>query len=424
MKRRRLSLAWALAGAALMGAALTPATTAVAETRPDNPASTSDNDWTATFARDEGDASFRTSRTVPHWSSSFTDPTNQVTYPFTMAGSDPRLGGSTTVATAIVPLKFKFVAGDQDVSVLNVPARGYVAAAQTASMDGTDNVADTIASPIFTPTSFPISGDSQVQYGDAVMRAQFGKVGTSYHIKLGQPKVIATVSIHVPQGKGVAVYNPLGVLVGLVDATWFKSRLRTVINSLHLAPSTLPIFLSQNVFLYQDNFLHCCSLGGHGAGSPTSTDAVSIDANGKKALRTFVYAAYITPNSLPGFPAPFAGMSDILALSHEIAEWMNDPFGINTGQPWQMPTAPPGTCLAILETGDPVGGVWFPLPGNPNLAAGGVWHLQDQVFLNWFARDGEAPSLGPADGRYTYMGPYTTRIGGPFAAFGHTAQGC
>jgi hypothetical protein len=403
MQLRRLSLTWALSGVALLAGALLPATTA--------------------FAEGGGDKS----GAVPHWSSSFTDPTNHVTYPFTIVGSDPRLGRSTNVDTAIVPLKFKFIKGDQDVSVLNIPARGYVAAAQAATLNGRDDVADTIASPIFTPSNFYVSGDAGVQYGDAVMRAEFGKVGTGYHVTLEHPKVTHTISITVPEDKGVAILNPVGVLMGLVDANWFKARLARVINAVHLAPSTLPIFLSQNVFLYHDgNLLHCCTLGGHGAGSPASTAGVSLGKEDGKAPKTFVYAAYITPSTFPKFPAPFAGFSDIHALSHEIGEWMNDPFGINSVQPWVNPTAAPGTCLSILETGDPVSGVWFPMPGNPNPnpAAGGVWHPEDQVFLNWFARDGEAPGLAPAAGTYTYMGSHTTGIGGPFAAFDQAAQAC
>ena len=66
-----------------------------------------------------------------------------------------------------------------------------------------------------------------------------------------------------------------------------------------------------------------------------------------------------------------------------------------------------------LETGDVVAGIWFPMPGNPNAAAGGVWHPQDEAFLNWFARNGEAAGLAPADGRFTYMG-----------VFGLPAQAC
>lgn len=417
LKSRNLGVAWALACAALVASALVPSAGVFAAGPADETSSSSAD------SSDHGDGESGKLRTVPHWSGSFTDPTNQVTYPFTMVGSDPRLGQSTTVATTIIPLKFKFVAGAQDVSVLNVPARNYFPTPLAVSMNGADNVADTVGSPVFTPSSFPISGDSGVQFGDAFARAQFGKVGTGYHVILGKPRVAKTVTIRVPESKGVAVLNPLGVLIGRVDSTWFKERLARLIDEMDLKPATLPIFLSNNVALYQDaNFLHCCSLGGHGAGSPASNATISLSR--KHNVRTFVYAAYLTPNTFPQFPAPFAGLSDIHALSHEIAEWIDNPFGINKVQPYRIPTAPPGACSADLETGDPLAGVWIPMPGNPNAAAGLVWHPQDEVFLDWFARDGEAAGLAPADGRYTFAGPMTTAIGGPFAAFGQSAQPC
>ena len=77
--------------------------------------------------------------------------------------------------------------------------------------------------------------------------------------------------------------------------------------------------------------------------------------------------------------------------------------------------------------------MWFSLDGNPNTAAGSVWHPQDGIFLNWFARDRENPALAPTDGRYTYMGspifaiPIRLRTGAiihPYAAFGQFAQAC
>ena len=38
-------------------------------------------------------------RTIPHWTFQYTDPTNGVTYPITMAGGDPRAGNTTTAST-------------------------------------------------------------------------------------------------------------------------------------------------------------------------------------------------------------------------------------------------------------------------------------------------------------------------------------
>jgi hypothetical protein len=393
MTRRSISLAWALAGAALIGAALLPATTAfAADVLPASP----DAEGTPTFTTEGGVNGLRTTRTVPYWSSSFTDPTNQVTYPFTMVGSDPRLGGSTSVPTEIIPLRFNFVAGSQDVTAL-----GASATALSVSMDATGNAADVVSSPIFTNANFPISSDAGVQYGDAVMRAQFGKVGTGYHVVLGQPLVMPSVSIDVPEGLGVAVLNSKNVLVGRVDMPWFRTRLHNLLGSLHIDPTTLPIFLTQNVYLYSDrDFTHCCGIGGHGAGSPTGNGGGPVNGKGNQPVQTFAWAAYITPNSFRS-----SGLSDIHSLSHEISEWMDNPFGVNTVQPYVIPTSRVGACDSALETGDAVTGVWFPIP---NPSSGGFWHPSDEVFLNWFARNGEdpalAPALDPANLRYTYMG--------------------
>jgi len=417
LKTRNLGVSWALVCVALLSSALLPSAAAFAA----GPADQTNGSWPDAAAN--GNASTRKPRTVPYWSSSFKDPTNNTVYPFYMVGSDPRLGESTTVETQVIPLSFTFVAGAQDLHLLNIPPRNYFPAAQAVTMDGADNVPDTIASPIFTPSAFAITGDSGVQFGDAFARAQSGTVGTGYHVILGQPRVAETVSIQVPETQGVAMLNPLGIMIGRVDATWFRQRLAELIDEMELRPTVLPIFLTNNVGLYSDaNYLHCCTLGGHGAGSPASNAPISLA--GKDKVRTFVYAAYITPNSFPRFPAPFAGLSDIHALSHEIAEWIDNPFGTNLVQPYHIPTAPPGGCSSDLETGDVLAGVWFPMPGNPNPAAGLVWHPQDGAFLNWFARDGEGPGLAPADGRYTFMGPRTTGIGGPYAAFGASAQAC
>jgi len=423
LKSRNLGVSWALVCLALLVSALLPSAGVFAAGPADETNSSSQD------SSDPGNASTRKPRTVPYWSSSFKDPTNNVVYPFTMVGSDPSLGQSTTVDTRIIPLSFTFVAGAQDTSVLNIPPLNYFPTPIAASLDGRDNVADTIASPVFTPASFAgISGDAGVQFGDAFARAQFGKVGTGYHVILGRPRVAETVVIQVPETHGVAVLSPAGLPLGRVDSAWFKDQLAQLIDDMELRPTVLPIFLTKDVVLYSDsNFTHCCTLGGHGAGSPASNAPISLA--GKEKIRTFVFAAYLTPNAYARFPAPphspapFAGFSDIHALSHEIAEWIDNPFGTNMVQPYQIPTSRSGACSSELETGDPLAGVWFPLGGNPNDAAGNMWHPQDELFLSWFAHDGEDPGLAPAVSRYTFS-PMTPSIGGPFAAFGSSAPPC
>jgi hypothetical protein len=144
-------------------------------------------------------------------------------------------------------------------------------------------------------------------------------------------------------------------------------------------------------------------LGYHGATS-------SLNGNGDQQVQTYIYSAFITPRTYAGFDLPGRGLGDIHALSHEVSEWYDDPFVNNLVNPWLTPTAPQYGCTAYLETGDPVVGYWFPLPGNPQTNANGVWHPEDEVYFSWFAR--QSPSIAYL-GRYTYMGTFTS-----------PAQGC
>ena len=115
-------------------------------------------------------------------------------------------------------------------------------------------------------------------------------------------------------------------------------------------------------------------------------------------------------------------LQDIPALSHEIAEWADDPFVNNSVQPWLTPTAPRYGCSGTLETGHPVVGIGFAMGTNafeqrlnPNgtQSADGYYHPEDEVSLPWYMR--VAPNTiseltqSPSQniGRYPLMGDLT-----------------
>ena len=386
-------------------------------------------------------------RTIPHFTFQFTDPTNGVTYPITMVGSDPRSGNvSTTVKTVIVPLKLNFVAAGQDTSAIDaLYYPGYHATPLTKSFDGGSRVADVLNSPIFKSAAMPADmGGDTAQVGDAFMRAQFGKIGTGYHVQLQNVKTYPTQVIDVPASKGVA-YNRAAAesagkeaIAGIAEDKWFSSHLQNLINSLQIDPTTVPIFLTDNVMLYDGSYDNCCTIGYHGAGMPIGHGAGSANGKGNNPVQTFIYAAWSKPGTYSGFysdysgtrsyPSPTRGIADIHALSHEVSEWLDDPYVNNAVNPWLTPTAPQYGCTGVLETGDPVVGVWFPLAGNTT-ADGydyyGEYHPEDEVFAQWFGRGGvEAAGFHALDSRLTFMGARTTGIGGPYAGFGSYAQGC
>jgi hypothetical protein len=401
----------AIAAAAASVVVLLPQASRTASGQGTN-AATGDGIGTAKFTTDQGVANFSaTADTIPYWRSSFTDPTNGITYPFTMVGTDPSAGNvATTVPTVIIPMSFTFVSSaDPNIHTL----------------DGTDRVLDTVRSPMFdddadigaaanatasappdTPGVAPANARpvqeprDRTQVADAIYRAQFGKTGTRYHLYLGQPTILPAVSFSVPANQGfIAIGRRTGSRIGLMSISWFSSRLNETMRNLHISPKTLPIFLVNNVFLYIGSPGNCCVLGYHGATS-------SLNGNGQQSVNTYMFASYSDPGIFGANPGDaISYIEDIHGLSHEVQEWVDDPFVNNIVNPWLTPTAPQYGCTSYLETGDPVVGFGFIVHIN-----GKDYHPEDEVHYSWFAR--ETPSRA-ARGYYTYLNN-----------FAGVAQGC
>jgi hypothetical protein len=323
----------------------------------------------------------RGDRTIPYFTDSFSF--DGVTYPYTMVGGNPRTSkGTTTIATEIVPIRVVFADG--------------------TVLDGTPRVAAVKASPIFTQATFD-SGTTQ--YGDAMRRAEFwtdvSANGGRYHVLLGRPTILPTWTIHVPKGLGTTAISA-GIRYGLIDYDWFAKIILKAPGKMHLKPSTLPIFLSDAVYL-QDS-LGCCVTGFHDV---TPYDPAGV---GTKAVHTMIWASWKYPALMgldandirwPLSPGLLPAAGDIDTLSHEISEWYDDPFITNQTPNWSSPvTVSWYGCDSYLEVGDPLINVAWTVNG---------YHLQDEAFISWFAHD--VPSRGFA-GRYSYLntlsGPATS----------------
>jgi hypothetical protein len=393
---------------------------------------------------------WKTTSAFPSWSFTYTDPVDSNSYPMTMIGNDPKSGRPSLVKTVIIPLKMNFVAGGQDVSeLLDQGYDGFQPVALNHTFDGNRRVRDVLRSPIFSPYRYPADmGGDLTQYGDAFMRAQFNQLKTNYHV-LMVPTVLPTQTVDVPAADGLAYQRPVGAwrtahgmptdtLTGVADFGWFANYLIDTMTRLNLGPNVMPIFLTDNVMLYDGSYLNCCTIGFHGTPGAAAADAAH--ASLPAAQQTLMFAAWTTPGTYSRFmtdysgtrtaPDPTRGMADIHALSHEVAEALDDPYVNNSVVPWLTPTAPQYGCTAQLETGDPVVGVWFPLDGNNSGNTDGYnyygqYHPEENVFGQWYAHGGfEANGYRSWDGRLTFMGPRTTALGGPFADFGSYSHGC
>lgn len=411
----------ALVGSALAALSLSPVAQAA-----NNAAGLPSGEPTVTELTMPGADPLETDRTIPHWHGQFTDPTNGVTYGFNMAGSDPRLNQDTTIQTDIVPLDFSFGS-----------AGGY-------QLNGSDVIPQLLASPVFGAADYShtdhvtsamdaqqhvsvvpggelSAGNAGVQYQDAIMRSQFDRIGTSYHLRLA-PHVWPAIHINVPAGYGAVFRTPRGAVWGEQND---NQSFETPMSQLHLDPTHLWLLVTNNVFVGHPGH-GCCALGFHAAGRMMGYGYGPSSGQGQAQVATWIYAAYLQPGTInPGF-APFD--SDVTVFGHELSEWADDPYGDNYVNNWLAPLPPQDGCYPILEVGDPVDRIAFTLPGNSfdtGPYADGYWHFQDEVFLPWVAREfpnvtsqpSQAPS--PAGGRYSFMGDLN-----PYPVFHAPASGC
>lgn len=378
-----------------------------------------------------------TTRTVVHWWGSTVDPHNGVTYGYNMVGADPNnctgANCSVTIEVDITPI------------VVNIDGRTF---------SGEDILGGTMDSPLFTVNDYgstPHATNSQyargpggalsqgdagrdLQLQDAIMRAQFGRTGSSsdYHLIL-DPVVLAPVTINVPRNQGILLQSGRGVVFADVNISWWLAKIQRLETSAD--PTHLPLYLTNNVMLYVGtNPLNCCVIGFHGARA-VGYGGGSVNSRGKAVVQTFAWGSWVQPGlySHADGGANWA-LQDIHALSHEISEWSDDPFVDNVVEPWITPTAPQYGCSDLLETGDPVVDIGFAMGTNvveqgPNpdgsQSADGYYHPEDEVLLPWFMRSSpnnmseQTQTSSSNVGRYTFMGDLN-----PFAGFRQPASGC
>lgn len=325
-----------------------------------------------------------TQNTIPYWSDSFTY--QGLEFKYKMVGTDPKNGSRTTVIpTVIIPLRFVF-------------PDGQVFDASTDIVDGQTAIQGIINSPVFQNYDF-VSGGTHVgntQYGDAFQRANFwDSVSTKakdYHVLLGQPTVLPLQTINVPADKGSYFRDPLTwQTVPVVDYAYLASQTSPVLTAASALPTSLPIMLWGRV-------VNNVNSGFHGS--------ITIGGSG---VQTYIGTSYWPPDlhNTSGGTNP-----DVWIFSHEIAEWMDDPFSDNYTPGWNIPFITPdercdngSIARGLLETADPVESFQpdsiITLP-SPTFS----YHVTEAMFIDFYTR---APHSRSVNGQYSFF-----EIGRPY----------
>ena len=303
---------------------------------------------------------------IPRFSATVQDGASTFTY--TMVGKDPFVAQrtpSTTVNTLLVPVVITFSNGDTwDPRVVD-------------SCDSQSALMRTQNSPIFVaqPWKFGSTSVGSAQYIDAYQRAQFYSqtkptgINPGYHVKLALT-THAPLVLHVPTTDAAESTTVCGThKLGGVEIGYLDTEIQRYITDTlgPAASTTFPLFLLGNVVEYEGIPSRCCVLGYHDA-----------TANAGR-LQTYGVAMYDNTGD-------FRGVADTAVIAHEVAEWMDDPIGLNPTKPWGHVGQVSG-CQGDLEVADPLSGT-----GITDTLNGKKYHLQELAFFSWFYHS--SPSLG------------------------------
>jgi hypothetical protein len=269
---------------------------------------------------------------------------------FTMAGNDPKLGGTTVFPGPILETSWQLLNADGSVF-------------KTVSFDPFEKLF--LESPNFEPLTY--RSGRNIEFGDAVHRAQFfNSMKNNWHTLI-IPQVVDKVTIQVPFFVNVRLSN--GTIVQArsyftgtaADGSTFVLMLsplfnlffdNTEVNEINLGnfrTNAMNMSLYPNTFLFSLNQANpnapggCCVLGFH-------TYFANFDGVFPQQRFVSEFASWISPGLFG------AGFQDVTALSHELAEAFANPFISNPAPNWQFPGVPANvaSCQNNLEEGDPI----------------------------------------------------------------------
>jgi hypothetical protein len=318
------------------------------------------------------------------------NPNNNWTTNF--VGNPPQNGVTTTIGAPIIPVKVVLMGADGNPEF---------------TVDPEGDVQPVVNSPIYSATKYS-SSSKPTQFTDAVQRAEFHSVEkTSWHTLLA-PSVKPEVTMTIPSGDWFVGLNADGsVAFTLVDAGTFNSLLfpasfpvdnSTLIGQEELngtmTTKNISTFLFDNVYLFENGDPNqCCVLGFHGPD-------VEPGPNGTLNNFDMIYASWITPGLFLG------GAADITALSHEMSETYEDPFGgayfPYAYVPWWFSGPDPSftQCQPLMEDGDVVEVYSVVRSDVTDVTINGMtYHPQTMALLQWFESNGTSDAI---DGAFSY----------------------
>jgi hypothetical protein len=299
-------------------------------------------------------------------------------YPYTLVGTNPELRGARNVVVPvlILPMRLKF----SDGTVLDTTQ-------PDTCLGGRVPLTVTLQSPLFQDFDY---GEGPKQFLEQIRRLEFwqftapGKLNPGYSVRLS-PAVLPTQTLVLSPASTTQQVACLATgapqKMGHVDNDdwdhFFLSQLLPQFPQLGVNGGTFVLILLPNVDFTSGG--EPTDVAFHGATS-TPEGLVTVAVAQLGVVR-------------PGM------LVNIGALSHEFAEWLDDPFTSNRTPLWGN-TGQVRGCADILEVGDPLTGTFLPAIQMPN---GISYQPQETAFLSWFFDQVPSPGF---DGWYSSGGTF------------------
>ena len=310
---------------------------------------------------------------LPIWSYSLTSPIDSNLYSGYMVGTSPYNRGarSTTIPVVLIPVIATFTNTTSGFTTTFDPTSAPDAGC-TANQTALSLVEN---SPVFQSQSWTMNGVSvgSTQYVDAFRRANFWQyvqnTGNAYHVLLsytvGTPLLLsvnyssptldhevslsnATGSCTNPSVSGV---TNGGRYTGVVNINTMDAALQSYIAANGITANQFPLFIAYNIVNSLPSNPGFFDGGYHASEQPYPAALTSPG-------QTYSIAGFQTA---PFFSNPNLN-SGLSILTHEVAEWMDDPGVFNATPAWGHIGQVSG-CQNNLEVGDALTGSNITVPG-------------------------------------------------------------